>query len=153
MCAELRYGFQLTRSSAINPTNHAALITAATSPSNHPEPPSTDLNRQPPSSVSNRPTAPQTVPYAIGQASAFAYCCRQEPRLFKLGQPEVSWLAKECFVLADKEDATLFQKLNVSLIETGVNVGGNGLNLTHPKGHGERGISRSSSATTNVPTR
>jgi hypothetical protein len=120
----------------------------------------------------------QTVPYAIGQASAFAYCCRQEPRLFKLGQPEVSahprphpcpnvcapphyllpaalpdtlsltllfaievfctncssafspsfltrfsdpptrprqvsWLAKECFVLADKEDATLFQKLNV----------------------------------------
>jgi hypothetical protein len=110
------------------------------------------------------------VPYAIGQASAFAYCCRQEPRLFKLGQaevrraappvlagpaadgghglgccrsraaarggrcsrilppheppppppprdpsrPQVSWLAKECFVLADKEDNTLFQKLNVS---------------------------------------
>jgi hypothetical protein len=113
------------------------------------------------------------VPYAIAQASAFAYCCRQEPRLFKLGQPEasapgayhrttrrapppsryalrrgfaplkckeahtpltsvpppplsplqidnslqhrvqVSWLAKECFVLADKDDATLFQKLNV----------------------------------------
>lgn len=54
----------------------------------------------------------QSVSYAIGQASAFSYCLSIDSSVFKVGT-EVLYFARDACVLADKEETSLFQRLQV----------------------------------------